>query len=261
MISDEEIVRILKKKDIQVPKFDGKGDANILLKSLWILNICKENTLSEALSPTGISHIAYKILEEDIHKNSISKALSRAGKKIKRHGGGFVEIMGPGKKELEKLRSLDQNKITLITGERPWTDKNKEFMGLISGLKREIFILDPYYGLETLHVLSSFGNTKKVYFLTSKMGGGETPALVNKEIARFKKEFKNIEMRTYPKFDELHDRYIISDNFFVIVGHGLKDIGNKECFLIAIPAEDVKEVITTLKINFKKRWKNSTILN
>ena len=261
MISNEVIVRILKKKNIQVPKFDGKGDANILLKSLWILHICKKNTLAEALSPTGISHIAYKILEEDIHKNSISKALSRAGKKIKRHGDGLVEIMGPGKKELEKLRSLGQNKIILITGERPWTDKNREFVNFIKLLKGEIFILDPYYGIETLQILSNFENSKKVYFLTSRMGGGENPALVTKEMARFKKEFKNIEMSAYPKFGELHDRYIISDNFFVIVGHGLKDIGNKECFLIAIPAEDVKELTTTLKINFKKRWENSTILS
>lgn len=260
MVDDEKIVKILKSKKIKIPEFEDKK-SNILLKSLWILNICKENTPAVALSPEGISYMAYKILEEDLDRNSISKALSRAGKKIKRHGEGFVEILGPGKKDLERLESADKKRIRLITGEKPWTDKNKEFMELISNLKREIFILDPYYGLETLHVLSSFGYTKRVYFLTSKMGGGENAALVNKEIARFKKEFKNIEMRAYPKFDELHDRYIISDNFFVIVGHGLKDFGNKECFLIAIPDEDVKGLITTLKTNFKKRWKNSTILN
>lgn len=257
MISNEEIVEILKRKNIEIPDLEN---ASILLKSLWILKVCKEHTPAEALSPESISYIIYKILDEDIDRNSISKSFSRAGKKIKSRGNGFYEILGPGKKNLEKFENLDQNGIKLITGEKPWTDKNKKFIGFIKELEGEIFILDPYYGAETLHILSNFENTRKIYFLTCKMGGGENLTIMKKEIARFNKEFKNIEMRIYPKFDELHDRYIISDNFFVIVGHGFKDIGNKECFLIAIPNEDVKGLVAILKVNFKKRWNNSILL-
>ena len=258
MVPDEEIIKILGEKGIVAPLFgDGK---DVLIKALWILKVTKDNTSVEALSPEGISKIAHKILDEDIKPNSITNALARAENKIKRHDKGFVEIMGPGRKELEGYEVLNEKGIRLVTGEKPWTDKNKEFVRLVENFEGEVLILDPYYGVETLDALSNFKAAKKVKFLTSKPGGRENPILLAKQLVRFKKEFKHMEIKSYPKFDELHDRYIISDNFFVIIGHGLKDMGNRECFLIALPRSEVKGVVDLLITNFKRRWGLSNTL-
>lgn len=99
-MSDEEIIKIILSKELKVPSHIKEG--GVLLKSLWILKTAKDNTPADAFSCEGISKIAHKILDEDIFPNSISKALSRAGKKIRRHGNGFYEIMRSGREELEK---------------------------------------------------------------------------------------------------------------------------------------------------------------
>ena len=153
----------------------------------------------------------------------------------------------------------NEDEFVYITGKTPWTDRNEKFINFVSRLKGEILIVDPYYGLDTLHILTKFPRSD-IKFLTAQLGNDETEEIIKKEISRFQKEFKNIHIRVYPKFYELHDRYIISDNYFVVVGHGLKDFGNKECFFIAIPAGTMSELIKVLKERFEERWKNSKII-
>jgi len=102
MIANEEIIKIIKDKKIFPPEYIKKVDS-VLIKSLWILVIVKDNSPVSALSSQDISELAYKILDEDIRKNSISKAFSRAGKRVKNIGGGFYEIMGAGREEIKKL--------------------------------------------------------------------------------------------------------------------------------------------------------------
>jgi hypothetical protein len=152
-----------------------------------------------------------------------------------------------------------ENGIIHVTGDKPWSDRNEKFVNLINQLKGELLIIDPYYGLDTLHLLSKFPQ-KQIKLITSKLGSDEKEELIKKEVVRFKKEFKNINVKIYPKFYELHDRYIISENYFVIIGHGLKDLGNKECFMIAMPVEKVRDIVLSLKEKFEEKWALSQIL-
>lgn len=159
------------------------------------------------------------------------------------------------KKWIQKYNAIKKEEsLSYITGKTPWTDRNERFIKFIRSLEGEIFILDPYYGLDTLHLLSKFPKTTKINFLTSQLGRDENEEIIKKEISRFKREFKNVSIRIYQKFYELHDRYILSENVLTIIGHGLKDIGNKECFLISIPKQEVTEIYGSLKKNFKERW-------
>jgi len=164
------------------------------------------------------------------------------------------------KKWIQKYNpSTDIRGLFYITGKTPWTDRNDKFVKFLQQLEGDILIVDPYYGLDTFHILTKFPK-HNIKFMTSQLGRDEKDEIIKKEISRFKKEFKNIKIRVYPKFYELHDRYIISKNYFVIIGHGLKDLGNKECFLIAIPKKDVQEITKVLEEKFITRWKGSTII-
>ena len=129
-------------------------------------------------------------------------------------------------------------------------------------LKGDLCIVDPFYGNGTFYVLEKFGKKRKIRFLTCNLGNQEQSNLSNFKInlGRFKKEFKNIEMKKYDKFYELHDRYIIADNALVIIGHGIKDLADKESFVIFLPEEIVANFLPVVKKTFEERWKKSNNL-
>lgn len=66
----------------------------------------------------------------------------------------------------------------------------------------------------------------------------------------FKKEKPNAEIRIYNN-SELHDRYIIAKGEMWLIGHGLKDLGTKESFIIRM-GKDIKDSMETI---FNRRWK------
>ncbi len=151
--------------------------------------------------------------------------------------------------------------ISYISGNTPWTDRNTRLPEFLKKLKGKIIVLEKHYGLGTLHMLENFQKEQKVKFLTAQLGGSENADKFDKELKRFKREFANVELKQYPKSYELHDRYILSDNMLVWVGHGIKDFGDSECFLIGIPREKVSEISHILELRFKERWKKSNNLS
>jgi len=260
MLLEKEIINKLKRKNLS--KYPDPIELLPLAQALWVLAVVKDNVGIKRIKAKSISYILSELKELDLKEKAIINAFARAKNRVKCYkekDGVYYEIMAPGRRELElKQKKRDMTKtIIFITGEKPWTDRNEKFMALISSLTGEVSILDPYYGIDSFHILSKFSKNNVIKFLTSQLGKDEDKIKIEKELARFKKEFKNIEIAIYPKFYELHDRYIISDNYFIIVGHGLKDIGDKECFLIALPTKEVADLIKIVKEKFKERWKKS----
>jgi len=76
-------------------------------------------------------------------------------------------------------------------------------------------------------------------------------------VARFKKEFPNAEFKAYPVPHELHDRYVLFDKEVWFVGHGIKDIGSKESFVVLLQDPFGKDIRKTLFESFEGRWANS----
>jgi len=141
-----------------------------------------------------------------------------------------------------------------ISGRKGWTDRNNKLPEFFSKLKGEIIIVESHYGIGTLHVLENFNPGQKIKFLTAQFGSNENSEKFSRELKRFKKEFPKIEFKIYPKFYEFHDRYILSENYFVWIGHGIKDYGDKESFLIAVPIEKVLDITKEIKEQFNQRW-------
>ncbi|GAH52861.1 unnamed protein product [marine sediment metagenome] len=165
------------------------------------------------------------------------------------------------KKKAEDELSLpsSENKVLFLTGKDAWTDSNKSLPSIIKMLDGDICIVDPFYGNGTFYTLAKFGKERKIRFLSGQLGNEERNNIndFNINLKKFKKQFKNIKMKRYDKFYELHDRYIIAENALVVVGHGIKDFGNKESFVIFLPKKLVLSFLPILKKVFDERWKKS----
>lgn len=212
-------------------------------------------TIFEAVSlpkPKNINNLITKLEQNKIFLiNKKTKTFSIARPVLKELNLEFADA------------SANLNKIDIfyVSGEKPWTDRNEMFANLLGKLEGEIMIVDAYYGVGTFHMLKNFSQSQKVKFLTAQLGSTEDNAKIESELKHFKREFNNVELRKYSKFYELHDRYILSDNLLVWIGHGLKDFGNKECFLIAIPRMKIMEITKTLEAKFNEKWSKSNVLN
>jgi len=261
MISDEEILRLLKKKDLS--DYIDPSKLDILGKALWTLLIIKECTPIKKISSKCISYILSELEEIPLEDTSISRALARAGDKVKRYLGDdgtiFYEIMKEGREYLNNSANVSKN-IYFFSGKEAWSDSNKVFPEIIKRLEGDLAIVDSYYGLGTLFNLSKFGDKRKIRFMTSRLGGNENEEKFKKEFEKFKREFRNIEIRKYENFYQLHDRYILANNALVIIGHGIKDIGGKESFVIFLFQDEIKDIVSELKEVFEDRWKNSVNL-
>lgn len=258
--TEEEITNALKKKDLS--KYSDPSDFEPLAQGLWILAVVKDNTDIKRITAKAASFILSELKEINLGEKAILRALARAGDKVKTTKEAdkvYYEIMASGRTFLEDS-TISPNKVLFFTGKAAWTDPNKNFPKIIELLKGDLCIVDPYYGNGTFFVLDKFGKNRKIRFLSERLGNEELNniTIFDNNLKRFKKEFKNIELKRCNKKYELHDRYIIADNGLVVIGHGLKDLAEKESFVIFLPEKLVRTFLPTLKAIFEARWKTAS---
>jgi len=233
MISDNEIISSLKEKKISTPEY-VKKTKSILIKALWILREIKDNKIVEALSPQGISNIAHRILDEDINKNSVSKAFSRAGKKIKNIGNGFYEIMGPGREELKKYE--DSFKSEEDFKERFYEsgdqfDFYRDIKKIISNTKKGIFIVDSYVDEDLFEMyVEKIPRSVEIKILTNSCHVGEN----FKKIAKMFSKKQGVNFQTRESL-ECHDRALFIDEGGWVIGNSIKDNAkNKPAYMVQL---------------------------
>lgn len=100
--------------------------------------------------------------------------------------------------------------------------------------------------------------TCRVRFLTAQTR--ESVRRLTGPIRDFKQEHPNTEMRVYPNSNELHDRYVLSRDRMLVVGHGLKDIGGRESFVISIGRSLGRDLLDQVSKQFDTRWSRATPL-
>lgn len=236
-----------------------------------VCKLLKDGDFVDVLPSQELAHL----LNEGPGKKVKTGSLSSQMKVLQVEDIIKVKIVGKGrnknnfwfpgwidKKRVEKkLPTLGASEsIQFFTGQNTWTDPNKNFPKVIEMLKGNLCIVDPFYGNGTFYVLEKFGKAKKIRFLSSTLGNEEkqNQTKFDTNLNKFKKEFKNIELRKYDKFYELHDRYIIAENYLVVIGHGIKDLAAKESFIIVLPEKFVKSFLPKLKKIFEERWRKSS---
>jgi hypothetical protein len=250
-----EIIDQVLEKDIDLSKYPDPHtyDRNVE-RALWVMELVEKEFGIDRLKPSQIA----KILTEKIEICTSPQAIAMALKVAKR---GMVHKTRDGFKLMEKGRrqlfasGIDKPTVIMIEPGKPFTSKAVLFESVLSKLKGELRICDPYCGPRTLDTLSKLEKNKRVMVLTQKI---EDKPLGNfhRVFKDFKKERGNVEIKLYDK-SELHDRYIITEGEIWFMGHGLKDLGMKESFVIRLG----KDIRDSMEEVFNRRWKNALALN
>jgi hypothetical protein len=198
----------------------------------------------EALGAAGIA----------INHKQVNGALSRAGQCIKRKvikQEMCYRLMTVGRRKVEPLLQIGPIQIIYIEGNTPKKTRIylKEIMISLKGLIR---ICDPYYGIRSLEILSEIQASCSVRFLTSKTN--EKTYNLTGPIGDFKREHPNVEIRVLAPPNILHDRYILAADVLFILGHGIKDIGDKDSFIVTISKSYAEDVLKEIELHFDILW-------
>ena len=236
----------------RVCKLLKDGEFDTVLSSQKLTDLLNEG-FGKKVKANNLTALMPPLLKEGVVK---IKIVGRGRNKKKYWFPAWID---KNKVENELFSGVLENKALFLTGSDAWTDSNKNFPNIINMLNGDLCIVDPFYGNGTFYLLEKFGKDRKIRFLSGRLGDEEQQKLSNFEInlKKFKREFKNIKMKRYDKFFELHDRYILADNALVVVGYGIKDFANKESFVVFLPKKAVSKFLPILKGIFEKRWKKS----
>jgi hypothetical protein len=255
--------------------------ANSLLDTFGSLDSETKHSLADLDSPRLLAFSALEIAETragvneltaehivacleaagvSIRRLSVTRALSSASGHVssrKESGEVCYRLMTKGKREIEHVVGGQKLSVVRIEKDQPRTAR-QGLGDVIKGLTGMVRVCDPYYGVRTLDLLDNFPKNAKVRFLTSKTN--EPARNLDGALRDFKKEKQNVEFRLVDKSAGLHDRFLVSTNLMLILGHGLKDIGTKESFVIRLDKELVPDLIKETIVAFDAKWNAGTVL-
>jgi hypothetical protein len=165
--------------------------------------------------------------------------------------------MTPGRREVEPLLQTGNISVMYIDGEKPRTSRKNlaEILGELAGTVR---VCDPWYGVRSLESLEMIRAENEVRFLTARTN--ENLARLTGPLKDFKTERPRTELRRVQNAGELHDRYVLGEQLLLIVGHGLKDIGGKQSFIITVPKALAPDLIAQVRTAFDEKWKTAVPL-
>jgi hypothetical protein len=257
----EDIVN--KFKEVDVSDFpDFYNYKNPLEMGLWVLWVAKDKLGIRKLTAEQIASIIIDVKETSVDAKSINNAFTPAKGKIHiyhENGETYFEIMKLGKDHLLSLIKQGSVEVFYFEPGKKYSTKKMLSKGILEELQGKLQIVDPYCSERTLDILKDMQN-KTIEFLTRVENLSEKDRdRFLRNLQDFESEYPMIEFRNYPNTD-IHDRYIISGNTLVILGHSFKDLGSKESFAIVLNKESSKNIVDALIENFSRRWKQATKL-
>lgn len=167
-------------------------------------------------------------------------------------------LMQDGYKELDKIGS-GVAVVRIVEG-KPLIARERlaDLLGAMQGVVR---ISDPFYGRKTVSMLAEIQKAAEVRFLTSKCGGGESQNAVIGALRDLMKEQPILSIRVASNGHSLsHDRFALTDDSLVLIGHGMKDLGNRDSFIIRLPTQYVSGIATETLKQFDRIWALATAM-
>lgn len=208
-------------------------------------------TISDALEAAGVA----------VTDVQITNAFKNAGGRIKTKtskSGTYYRLMTSGRREIEPLLEVGPLRVSYIEAGKPRTAR-MFLKGMLGKLSGKVRISDPWYGERSLDSLALIPKSCTVQFLTAQAGGSKaSKAKLPGALKDFKSEHPNVELRKYPNPKQLHDRHILAGSELLILGHGIKDIGEKESFVITVSKSEAPDLIADMEATFDTRWSAST---
>lgn len=150
--------------------------------------------------------------------------------------------------------------VVRIEADKPLTAR-VTLSAMLGSLEGVVRISDPYYGARSADALTSCASkAKQVLLLTGRCGGGENEGAAKRVLLDTMKEHRNVEVRLAPPAQLPHDRFVLTDDELIIVGHGLKDIGSRESFVIRVPRPTLADTANQMGQTFDALWGVSTVV-
>jgi len=193
-----------------------------------------------------------------VRRLSVARALAGAHGFVstRRDGSGdsHFKLMIKGRREIEAVMGANHMSVVRIEQGQPRTARLllADILGQMSGMVR---ICDPYYGIKSLDSLDHIPKTSPIRFLTHRTN--EAGRKLQGALRDFRTERPNAEFRTAPSNAGLHDRYVLTKDLILILGHGLKDIGGKESFVVRLDRALVPDLIKSVTAYFESTWARS----
>jgi len=230
-----------------------------LERGLWVLWIAKKKLETRRLDAESIASIIREVKEISTDAKSITNAFNRAKDKIhtyRENNATLYEIMIPGMEYL--LSKVKEGSVQLFHFEpgKRFSSKRILSKNILGNLIGDLKIVDPYCNERTLDILKDVKDREVKVLTRIENLKEKARKRFLRELEDFKSENDNIELRDYPHTD-IHDRYIISSDFLAILGHSIKDLGNKESFAILLDKNANRNIVEALVENFNRRWKQS----
>jgi len=231
-----------------------------LLLSFATLDIAENQAGSTTLTAEHIT-ACLEAAGVAVAKTSVSRALARADNRVSSKKGidgeTHYKLMTKGKREIANLVGGELMSVVRIESGQPRTGRRRLGEELAS-LKGMIRICDPYYGVRTLDSLDHIRESAKVRFLTARTS--EAGRRLRGALRDYKRERSKTEFRVAAVPSELHDRYVLTNDRILILGHGLKDIGGKESFMIRLDRTLVPDLAKEMRVSFDGKWRTGTPL-
>jgi hypothetical protein len=153
------------------------------------------------------------------------------------------------------MRSLSEsrrNRMAFVEAGKPRT-AHLALQPILQSLIGELRICDPYYGCGSLLRLDGITD-RPIRFLTHTPDKVElNQGLLPKAIAEFTTEHPNVEFRKCVGND-VHDRFVVCPTDLILLGHGLKDVGNKDSFVVRLGREIAADTIDQVIQAFDAKW-------
>lgn len=254
--------------------------AKSLLGSFEALDDTTKDSLADLSSPRILSLAALHIAKnkcnvDELSAEHITACLEAAGVAVKqlsiaramasavgfvssrKDDGGevFYKIMTKGHREVEAVLGGSHMAVVRVEGNQPRTARLK-LAEMLSSIKGTVRICDPYYGVRTLDTLDLIPRSSEILFLT--MRSSEPERQLKGAFQDFKRERPRVEFRLAAKTATLHDRYLVTPDALLILGHGFKDLGGKESFIVSITKDISPDLIRDTISSFDSKWKDGT---
>jgi len=230
-----------------------------LERGLWILWVAKKKLGIKKLDAEIIATVVRDIKEISTDTKSIANAFKRAKDKIYTYHENNTTLYGIMKPGVEYLLSkVKEDSVQLFHFEpgKRFSSKRVLSRNILTNVPGDLKIVDPYCGERTLDILKDIKDREVRVLTRIENLRDNARKRFLRELEDFKSENQNVEFRDYPQTD-IHDRYIISSDFLAILGHSIKDLGNKESFAILLDKNANRNIVEALVENFNRRWKES----